>query len=371
MSWLKLAFGSGAWFEWIAMAIVALALAGLIVLTVTRRAIERNTRARFGDAGLVSGLLRGEAPLLRRVQTVLGLVGVVLLASALLRPQAKSGTRLLPATTLDVVVVLDFSKSMYARDVLPDRITRAKLEVAELVKELPGARFGAVAFAGDAMSFPLTSDGAAITQFFRQLAPNDMPVGGTALARALERAREVLARDPKSRDHERVIVLVTDGEDLEGDPVKIAERCQLEGTRVDVVQIGGRTAEPIPEIDENGTFIGLRKDRQGKTLTSQLSSAGEAQLAKVASTAGGTLVKSDKGETGLAAITKSLRRKVREELSERAIVVWDELYTVPLALALGCLSIELLLPLWMLVRGARRTRRADVRTPKEEPHGTP
>ena len=67
--------------------------------------------------------------------------------------------------------------------------------------------------------FPLTSDGAAIAQYFRQLDPNDMPVGGTATARALEAARELFARDPKSKDHVRVIVLVTDGEDLEGDPV--------------------------------------------------------------------------------------------------------------------------------------------------------
>ncbi len=67
------------------------------------------------------------------------------------------------------------------------------------------------------MSFPLTSDGAAIAQFFRQLDPNDMPVGGTATAKALERGREVFARDPKSKDHVRVMVLVTDGEDLEGD----------------------------------------------------------------------------------------------------------------------------------------------------------
>ena len=101
----------------------------------------------------------------------------------------------------------------------PSRIARAKAEVARLIHELAGARFGAVAFAGEPMGFPLTADGAAIAQFFRQLEPNDMPVGGTAIARALERARELLARDPKSNEHSRVILLVTDGEDLEGDPV--------------------------------------------------------------------------------------------------------------------------------------------------------
>lgn len=358
MSWLKLALGNGTSTEWIAMALAVLTLVAAIVLIALRRPLQTATIARFGQRDLVLGLVRGAQPWVRRAQAVLGVIGVLTVCAAALRPQAKSGTKLLPATTLDVVVVLDFSKSMYARDVLPDRITRAKLEVGELVKQLPGARFGAVAFAGDAMSFPLTSDGAAISQFFRQLEPNDMPVGGTAIARALERAREVLARDPKSREHERVIVLITDGEDLEGDPVKIAQRCRDENTRVDVVQIGGRAAEPIPEIDENGTMVGLRKDRQGKTLTSQLSAAGEAQLAKIAETAGGALVKSDKGETGLAAITKGLRRKVREELSERAIVVWDELYAIPLTIAFVCLLLEMIVPLLGLLRRRKEERHA-------------
>ncbi len=337
---MKLAFGFGSATEMLVSLVIVLGLGALVAVLWLRHRAREKGRAAFGDEKLVALLVRGGDPLVRRTKAALWLLGAVAFALAIARPQAKSGTKLLPATTLDVIVVLDFSKSMYARDVLPDRITRAKLEVAELVKQLPGARFGAVAFAGEPMSFPLTNDGAAIAQYFRQINPNAMPVGGTAIAKALELARQVLARDPKSKEHERVIVLITDGEDLEGDPVKVAEKCQLEGTRVDVVQIGGRTAEPIPEVDERGSFVGLRKDRQGKTITSQLSPAGEAQLSKIASSAGGSLVKSDKGETGLAAITKNLRRKVREELSERAIVVWDELYAYPLGLALLLLTLD-------------------------------
>ena len=187
---------------------------------------------------------------------------------------------------------------MYARDVAPSRIARAKAEVARLIQDLPGARFGAVAFAGEPMSFPLTSDGAAIAQFLRQLDPNDMPVGGTATARALEAAREVFARDPKAKDHVRVMVLVTDGEDLEGDPVSVAESCAREGTRIDVVQIGGRAPEVIPDIGPDGKMNGLRRDEDGKALTTQLSAEGEAQLAKVAQVTGGAIVRAEHGDDG-------------------------------------------------------------------------
>ena len=205
----------------------------------------------------------------------------------------------MPATNLDVVIVLDYSKSMYARDVAPSRIERAKAEVGRLIAELPGARFGAVAFAGEPLDFPLTSDGAAIAQFFRQLSPNDMPVGGTAIARALEAARELLDRDPLSKDHKRVIVLVTDGEDLEGDPLAVAQSAAQNEITIHVVQIGGRTPEPIPEVNENGEVLGYRKNAEGKTLTTSLSAAGEEPLSKIAESTSGLIVRSQKGETGI------------------------------------------------------------------------
>ena len=87
---------------------------------------------------------------------------------ALAQPQYGRGTRIVPATNLDVVIVLDYSKSMYAKDVSPSRTERAKSEVSRLIGDLPGARFGAVAFAGEPISFPLTSDGAAIAQMKKE-----------------------------------------------------------------------------------------------------------------------------------------------------------------------------------------------------------
>jgi Ca-activated chloride channel family protein len=229
---------------------------------------------------------------------------------------------------------------MYARDIAPSRIARAKAEVARLIRELPGARFGAVAFAGEPMAFPLTSDGAAIAQYFRQLDPNDMPVGGTATARALEAARELFSRDPKSKDHVRVILLVTDGEDLEGDPVQVAQECASEGTRIDVVQIGGRAPEVIPDVSPEGRVTGFRQDDQGKPLTTELSAEGEAQLAKVAETTGGEIVRAQKGETGIDVISHSLQKMMKEELSEKVETVFAEQYAWPLGLAVLLLILE-------------------------------
>src|SRR3954467_217108 len=272
-------FGSG-----LALLVAIALIAGGILLS---RSVKR-----FGDEALVRGLLTANPSGRRALKGVLLVIAVALSFVALAQPQYGRGTRLIPATNLDVVIVLDYSKSMYAKDIAPSRILRAKSEVGRLIQDLPGARFGAVAFAGEPMQFPLTSDGAAIAQFFRQLNPNDMPVGGTAIARALEAGKELLDRDPKSKDHRRVMLLVTDGEDLEGDPVAVAESAKQADITIDVVQIGGRTPEPIPDVNEAGESHGYRMDEQGKPLTTALSAEGEAQLAKVASVTGGVIVQS-------------------------------------------------------------------------------
>jgi len=320
--------------------LVVAGFAALLVRASIRRVADT---ARFGEVPLVRKLRSFDADTRRTLKGVLLVLGLALALFALARPQFGRGVKHVPATNLDVVVVLDFSKSMYARDVVPSRIARAKAEVGRLIRELRGARFGAVAFAGEPMSFPMTSDGAAIAQFFQGLDPNDMPVGGTATSRALERARELLARDPKSKEHVRIIVLVTDGEDTEGDPTRVAEELAAEGTRVDVVQIGSRAPEPIPDVGQDGRVTGLRRDEDGKPMMTQLSAEAEAELSKIAQITKGKFVVAEKGETGIDDVTRDLKRLMTQELAERVETVFAEEYGWPLGLALVLLMVEALL----------------------------
>jgi Ca-activated chloride channel family protein len=340
----------------------AVAFVGYGVAVAWAGVQQSRASSRYGDAELLAGLVTYDATARRAVKAVLLVAAMLLAFVALARPKFGSGTKIVPATNLDVVIVLDYSKSMYARDVVPSRIARAKAEVARLIQGLPGARFGAVAFAGESMSFPLTSDGAAIAQFFRQLEPNDMPVGGTATARALEAGREIFARDPKSKDHMRIMVLVTDGEDLEGDPASVAQSCASEGTRIDVVQIGGRAPEVVPEVDPNGKITGVRRDDEGKPLTTELSAEGEAQLARVAQTTGGTIVRAEHGDTGIDKVASALRKIQREELSEKVETVYAEEYAWPLGIAVVLLLVDALLGEAPRRRAARTAAAASAAT---------
>ena len=185
-----------------------------------------------------------------------------------------------------------------------------------------------------------------------------MPVGGTAIARALEAGRELFARDPLSRTHKKVIVLVTDGEDLEGDPVSVAQAAARDEVTIDVVQIGGRTPEPLPEMDQSGEVVGWRTDPEGKPITTQLTVAGEAQLAKIAETSNGNVVRSEHGSTGLRSITSALRKLMTGELGERVETVYADVYVWPLGIAILLLLLETFIP-----ETPRRAQRTQVPLP--------
>jgi Ca-activated chloride channel family protein len=337
------------------------ALLALLLVLAGLRA-SRSRRA-FGDAPRIASLVTHEAATRRAWKGVLLVAAAALAFLAAARPQYGKGTRLVPATDVDVVIALDLSKSMYARDVEPSRIFRAKAELTRLVKELPGVRFGAVAFAGEPMGFPLTADGAAVAQFLRQLEPNDMPVGGTAIGRALDMARDLFARDPLSEKHHRIIVLVTDGEDLEGSPASIARAIGSGGGTIHVVQIGGRTSERIPEVGPDGEVLGWRRTEDGRFLTTELTPEGEAQLAAIAAaTPGGTIIRAAKGETGIDELTETLKAQRTSENAERIETVYADVYHVPLALALVLLLVE------ALVFEAPARRRAPDPPPPPAPH---
>ena len=338
----------------------ALLLALLLVVAGLRTA---RARATFGDAPRIASLVTHEAATRRAWKGVLLVTAAALAFLAAARPQYGKGTRLVPATDVDVIIALDLSKSMYARDIEPSRIFRAKAELTRLVKELPGVRFGAVAFAGEPMGFPLTADGAAVAQFLRQLEPNDMPVGGTAIGRALDMARDLFSRDPLSEKHQRIIVLVTDGEDLEGAPGSIARAIGTDGTTIHVVQIGGRTSERIPEVGPDGSILGWRRTEDGRFLTTELTPEGEAQLASIAAaTPGGVIIRAERGETGIDQLAEKLKAQRTSEHAERVETVYADVYYVPLIAAIVLLLLE------ALVFEAPARRRAPLPPPPPPAH---
>lgn len=322
----------------IALILLALQIAG----DVRRRRASRG----LGDARLIDALVTFDAGPRRAAKGALRVLAVVLAIVAVARPRYGKGTKVIPAADVTAMVVLDLSKSMYAQDVLPSRLDRARSDVLRMIKTLPRVRWGAVAFAGDAIAFPPTSDAPEAVAFIGAHDPLDMP-GGTAIARALELARRQLhptevGAAPVRR--KSVIVLVTDGEDLEGDPVAVARQAFNEGIKIHVVAIGARAPQPIPDIDPaTHKPRGYIRDDDGSLVTTALSPEAEDQLKSIAIESKGKFVHADDGSTGIAAIEAELKSMIASEGTERVETLFADVYGIPLALALALLVLDTLL----------------------------
>ena len=334
----------------------------LAALPVVAWRLRRRARARFGVESTTRRMVAGQAPGLRALRAVVLVLGVALAIVALARPQYGSRTKMLRKRGIDVVVALDFSKSMLARDVKPNRIERAKAEVLKFISELGGDRIGIVAFAGETMEFPMTVDYAAATLFFRELGPYDMPVGGTALGRALTASKKLLARSNRREDdnpetrRSKVVVLITDGEDHEGDPVAAAQELADIGARVFVLAIGSRSGADIPTYADDGTWTGYMRDSDGKPVLTTLTKEAEAQLTKIAQATDGKYFPPKRGQVGMDQIRAEMRRMKQTELEARRVTVHEERYALVLLLAFLMIVLEALLPETWLGRRRREVR---------------
>src|SRR5436305_13778974 len=227
--------------------------------------------------------------------SLLGL-GLFFLFVAAAGLQCGERTELVKRTGIDLVVALDASNSMLARDVKPSRIERAKLEVTALLDRLKGDRVGLVVFAGDAfVQCPLTTDYAAARLFLRAVDPTGMPQQGTAIANALLESKRVLEGGGRG-SAANAVLLITDGEDQQGDALKYASDLGDSGIRVYAVPVGSEAGEPIPVVDKNGNVTGYKKDKAGRTVLTRTDVAG---LRELASRGNGLVLRGTGAEMGV------------------------------------------------------------------------
>lgn len=332
---------------WLLLVVPVVVIAYALAFTRRRRLLEQ-----LGTPALVARM-SAEVSVGRKVMRAVYLtLALTLVAISLARPQAGGRAKLERQRGLDLVVALDFSKSMLARDVYPSRLERAKRELERLMDHLAGDRIGLVAFAGETLVYPPTTDYSAVKLFWRDLSPGDMPVGGTAVGRALKASMDLLVRLRRAGGEARaqVILLLTDGEDTESEPLVVADEAAKLGVKIFAVGIGSRSGELIPQVDESGNVTGYLKDKDGKYVTSRLA---EDMLQQLASKTGGEYLRADSKRFGVEAVEAALKGLKRTENEARLVKQYDEAYEI------------LLLPAFLLLVGEacaserRRARRAE------------
>ncbi len=302
------------------------------------------SRRRKRILNLFAGI-RGQAAIvpqnlsLRRwIKAALILGAVLFIALALAGPQYGYVWEEIEQEGVDLVIVLDCSRSMLADDIQPNRLERAKREIYDLLALLKGDRAGLVAFAGTAfLQCPLTLDHSAFHLFLNALTPDYLPVGGTNLAEAVDKA--VSAFDPKS-SAEKAIILITDGEHTgRGNPAAAARKAADAGIKLFCIGVGG--AEGVPLRRENGGFV---KDASGRIVLSKLD---EETLKTMADIGKGIYVRSVAGDMDLETIyVQEIRGKMeavaqaggRRQIHQNRYQ-WPLFLAVLLLLAERCISV--------------------------------
>lgn len=327
-------------------------LAGLPALGVfVWWALSRRRRAvgRIGDPALVQRLSRAAGRRVRTIRLVLWFLGVALLIVALARPQWGSDIQIVDQAGVQVMVVLDISRSMLAEDLKPNRLDRAKLEISDLISRLEGDEVGIVLFSGASfVQFPLTSDHSTAKTYLNQASPNAISRQGTVIAEAIDTA---LSAFSKEREHRKIILIMTDGESHEGDAITAAKQATTEGAVIFTVGFGSPEGSPVPDFDEHGSIIGKRQDAEGRVVVSRMD---DIALQQIAESGGGRYFRA--AEPGaMAALADEIQsfedRSLQSEFNQRRV----ERFQLFLLAGLLCLALaELLADRLFLREGSRR-----------------
>jgi len=333
-------FAAALWL-WIGL----VACASMVVVWFWHDARQRDALTRFVGLRRSGPLTESSSPLLRRLQRGLLAAAVALLAIALAGPQWGFRWEVQNSRGNEIAFALDTSRSMLTPDVKPDRLTRAKLAVDDFVNHLDGDAVGIVAFAGSAfLVSPVTLDYRAVHESLAAIDTQTIPRGGTNIANAITAANQALHRRAGG---ERILILVTDGEILEGDALTAARDAARDGVRIFTVGVGTAAGELIPlPLSQGGGFV---KDETGAFVRSRLDEAG---LKAIAAAGGGFYEPLGVQAEGLETIlTQAIGPLAKHDLAFRQEKIAIERFQWPLAASLGLL-------LTSLVVGTRRWRHA-------------
>ena len=282
---------------------------------------------------------------MRLARFSLWFVGVALIIVALSRPQWGSEIEIVEQRGVQLMVVLDVSRSMLSEDVKPTRLDRAKLEISDLISQLKGDTVGIVLFSGASfIQFPLTADYATARTYLSSAGPHAITRQGTAIGEAIATA---MGGFNDLRVSQKVIIIMTDGENHEGDPFEAAGEAAAEGAVIYTVGFGSPEGVPVPAYDEQGNVIGYRQDAEGQPVLSRLD---EGALQRIAEAGGGRYFRADTPGAmgGLIGEVESLQdESLQSELNERKV---ERFQIFLLAGALSLLLAEL------LIKSRRRQR---------------
>lgn len=314
-----------------------LALPVVVAFYIWSYQSRRRALLRFASASLVKRLTPGASLSRQIVRWVLMLVFFVVLTVTLAQPRFGVKMTEVERKGVDIIVALDVSRSMLAQDITPNRIDRAKHEIGKLIRLLRGDRVGLIVFAGESyVQCPLTLDYGAAQLFLDAVDTDWIQMQGTALADAITQAARAFRSE--ARKH-KVLIILSDGEDHQGEALEAARKAAKEGVRIYTIGIGSESGVPIPISKGSGNVV-YKKDRGGNLVMTRLNPA---VLDQIAREGNGAYYHAGL-DLDLTRIYSEIARMEKRDLGKNRMRVYEERYQVFLVLALLILLAEFFIP---------------------------
>jgi uncharacterized protein YegL len=312
-------------------------LAGLPVLLALLWLLlrwKKKTAARMGDPALIGLLIDSFSSVRFLVKAGVVLLAFIIIVLGAANLQKPGSTENVQRKGVDVMLVLDVSKSMLARDIKPSRLEKAKQFLLRLTDQLENDRIGLILFAGRAyLQMPLTSDHGAARMYIENASPDAVPTQGTVFGEALSMAN--MAFNSKERKY-KSIVLVSDGEDHDPEAAKVVKELANNGVMINTVGIGSPDGSPI----EDPTTGELKKDAEGHTVISKLN---EAELQSLATATNGQYIRLDNVDDALITMTQQLDSAEKKAMSDAEFIDYKNYFQWFLAAAFWLLLTEIFL----------------------------
>jgi Ca-activated chloride channel homolog len=301
---------------------------------------RKNAFAKFGDTDVVMQLIPDYSGKRGKWKAFFQIGAFAMLVIAMAGPQMGSKLEEVKREGVDMVIALDVSNSMLAEDLSPNRLERAKRAMLQLVDNLKGDRIGIVVFAGEAyVQLPITTDYGAAKMFINTINTEIIPTQGTAIGNAINLAVRSFGENLEN-NKSRVVVVVSDGEDHQDDPIEAAKMAANAGITIHTVGFGSPQGAPIP-VYVNGKNAGFRKDKDGSTVVTRLD---EATMQQIAAAANGFYVRATNAEAGLNIILDEINEMEKTEYASKMFTDYEEQFQYFVALALFLLVLDFFLP---------------------------
>ncbi len=289
----------------------------------------------FADSVLINKIIPDHSNTKVKIKTSLIFISLSLLIIAAANPQVGTKLQEVKQTGIDVFICLDVSLSMSAEDIKPNRLEKAKYQISNLIQKLRGDRIGLIIFAGQAyIQFPLTTDYSAANLFLNAVDFNSVPQQGTAIASAINMATQSF----DTASTQKAIVIITDGEDHEGDIESAIENATEKGIKIYTIGLGSPDGVPIPIYDDRGNLRGFKTDNSGNTVLTKLN---EQVLKDIAVKGEGAYYRGNNYEDYLDKIYSDLSQLEKAEYGTKKVTDFESRYYYLLIPAIIFLFLEL------------------------------